>query len=399
MKKFRSWILGLALVSAFPLSLVLGDIITTPLPFVFANGQVIDAGQFNANFNAIVTGVNNGAATSGVNNNITSLTGLTTAIAPSLGGSSRFYGGLSTGAANAQAVAVTPNNFSLVSGYTVSFIANFTNTTAMTLAVNGTTAKNVYLPTGSGPVALAGNEIVFGNFINVVYDGTQYQLVGLLQPPVGTIVDYAGPSAPAGWLFAIGQSLLRTAYPTLFAVVGINYGAVDGTHFSLPDLRGRMTAMVDGATNRITTATCSAPSTLGTACGNEVVTIVGGNLPAYTPTGTISGVTPAGTISQITPAGSIGVTDTTAYTFTYTNTAMTAGATTVVQTIQNSGGGSTITPVKTGTVTAALTGTPVTPTFTGTPVTPTFTGDAQGGTSTAVNKLNPLMIVNKIIKY
>lgn len=53
------------------------------------------------------------------------------------------------------------------------------------------------------------------------------------------IVAFAGSSAPTGWYACEGQSLLRADEPELFADIGTTYGAVDGTHFSLPDLRDR----------------------------------------------------------------------------------------------------------------------------------------------------------------
>jgi microcystin-dependent protein len=42
-----------------------------------------------------------------------------------------------------------------------------------------------------------------------------------------------------GWLLCDGRSVLRATYPDLFAVIGTTFGAVDGTHFTLPDYRGR----------------------------------------------------------------------------------------------------------------------------------------------------------------
>jgi microcystin-dependent protein len=62
---------------------------------------------------------------------------------------------------------------------------------------------------------------------------------------IGEIILYAGMSSPnASWLECNGTSLLRSAFPDLFSAIGTVYGAVDGTHFNLPDLRGR--AVVDG---------------------------------------------------------------------------------------------------------------------------------------------------------
>lgn len=62
--------------------------------------------------------------------------------------------------------------------------------------------------------------------------------------PVGTVVDFAGAAAPSGWLLCDGSSLLRATYPLLFAAIGTTFGAVDGTHFTLPDTRGRVTVGV-----------------------------------------------------------------------------------------------------------------------------------------------------------
>lgn len=57
--------------------------------------------------------------------------------------------------------------------------------------------------------------------------------------PVGTVIPFAGSTVPAGWLDCNGASLLRSVYYALYAVIGTTYGAVDGTHFNLPDSRGR----------------------------------------------------------------------------------------------------------------------------------------------------------------
>jgi microcystin-dependent protein len=49
----------------------------------------------------------------------------------------------------------------------------------------------------------------------------------------------AGVNEPAGWLLCDGRSLLRTDYPNLFNKISTTWGNVDGTHFNLPDTRGR----------------------------------------------------------------------------------------------------------------------------------------------------------------
>lgn len=52
--------------------------------------------------------------------------------------------------------------------------------------------------------------------------------------PVGTVVAYAGATAPAGWLMCDGTSYKKSLYPALAAVLGAT-----GESFSVPDLRGR----------------------------------------------------------------------------------------------------------------------------------------------------------------
>jgi microcystin-dependent protein len=70
----------------------------------------------------------------------------------------------------------------------------------------------------------------------------------------GMVMDFAGAAAPPGWLLCQGQSVLRADYPTLFTAIGTTYGSVDGTHFNVPDLGGRVTAGKEAMATRLTTA-------------------------------------------------------------------------------------------------------------------------------------------------
>lgn len=56
--------------------------------------------------------------------------------------------------------------------------------------------------------------------------------------PAGSMVDYAGTSAPAGWLMCDGRSLPTSTYPELFSAIKYAYGG-SGANFNLPDYRGR----------------------------------------------------------------------------------------------------------------------------------------------------------------
>ena len=77
--------------------------------------------------------------------------------------------------------------------------------------------------------------------LSLIAGGTLYA-----DAPVGSIQAYGGATSPQGWLLCQGQSLLRTDYPELFAVIGTSFGSVDSTHFNIPDLRDKFP---EGASN------------------------------------------------------------------------------------------------------------------------------------------------------
>lgn len=89
----------------------------------------------------------------------------------------------------------------------------------------------------------------------------------------GEIKITARSAAPAGWLLAQGQSLLRTAYPRLFTAIGTTYGAADSTHFTLPNLQGRVVVGRD--------ATQTEFDTLGETGGAKTHTLSVAELPAH----------------------------------------------------------------------------------------------------------------------
>lgn len=106
---------------------------------------------------------------------------------------------------------------------------------------------------------------------------------GGLPPPVGSILPYAGGSAPnSSWQIAVGQAVSRTGTTAaLFAALGIAFGSGDGvTTFNLPDLRGRIVAGVDGGANRLTTATMSSQALAGVG-GGETQTLTITQIPAH----------------------------------------------------------------------------------------------------------------------
>lgn len=64
--------------------------------------------------------------------------------------------------------------------------------------------------------------------------------------PAGAISDYAGTTAPTGWLICDGSAVDRTTYAELFSVIGTAFGSGNGsTTFNIPDLRGRVGVGLD----------------------------------------------------------------------------------------------------------------------------------------------------------
>ena len=81
-------------------------------------------------------------------------------------------------AASAVALDYTPDLPALQAGLMIMFVAEGANTTTLTIAVDGGTAKNVYEQApGAAPSALEGSEINTGSVVMAVYDGTQWVLV------------------------------------------------------------------------------------------------------------------------------------------------------------------------------------------------------------------------------
>jgi len=117
--------------------------------------------------------------------------------------------------------------------------------------------------------------------------------------PAGSVIPYAGASAPTGFLLCDGSAVSRTTYAALFAVVGTTYGAGDGSStFTLPDLRGRVVAGQDdmggASANRLTDQTGGLNGdTLGDTGGSETHTLTTAQLASHTHSFSGSGSTTA----------------------------------------------------------------------------------------------------------
>jgi len=230
-----------------------------------------------------------------------------------------------------------------------------------------TTHYNIPKPLVNDPTDedLWGDELNDGMDIidQAIYDAANSSGLGV---PSGAIFDFAGATAPSGYLLCYGQAVSRTTYADLFAAIGTVYGSGDGsTTFNIPDARGRVSAGKDdmggSAANRLTGLSGGVSgSTLGAVGGGQTHTLTTAQLASHTHTGT--------TASD--------------------------GAHTHTANIYNSGSGEPSSPKYTSGLFDS--GSNITTSSSGTH-THTFT-TASSGSGDAHNNVQPTIIFNKIIK-
>ncbi len=123
--------------------------------------------------------------------------------------------------------------------------------------------------------------------LNVTYAKLAAAAIERLNP-TGSMIAFAGASAPTGWLLCDGSAISRSTYATLYGIIGTVYGTGDGsTTFNIPDLRGRVIAGQDdmggSSANRLTGLTDGLNGdTLGATGGLETQTLTTAMIPAHT---------------------------------------------------------------------------------------------------------------------
>lgn len=229
-----------------------------------------------------------------------------------------------------------------------------------------------YVGTNKVGFATAGVARIYidGSNVGTGQSGAQlYYANGAIVNPVGMVTDFGGATIPSGWLLCYGQNVSRTGYPELFQIIGTGFGAGDGsTTFTMPDLRGTITAGKDDmggvAASRITAAVSGITgTTLGATGGAQSVTLTRANL--------------TNTDFLFDPIGSV-------LTVGTTTNAVQGVAPTVYGGI-GAGGNSVTAVASTGTA-ATCTSTPGGHIY--------LNGNVA---QTAVNKMPPTMIMNKIM--
>ena len=106
-------------------------------------------------------------------------------------------------------------------------------TTADTAVTNAATAQT----TANGAVTNIGD---LTNLQTTSKTNLVTAINELIQP-AGTIIAYAGSTAPDGYMLCDGSAVSRSIYSRLFTAIGTTYGTGDGsTTFNVPNLKGKV---------------------------------------------------------------------------------------------------------------------------------------------------------------
>ena len=194
----------------------------------------------------------------------------------------------STGSADAYLLSVA-SEWVLAEFSKLKFSANFTNGGAATLNPNSEGAKNLKKFENGAIADLASGDIVSGSIIEVIYDGTQFIVVGGLNvtptvgTPTGAMLIWTTDTAPTAHVLCDGAAISRTTFAALFAVIATTFGIGDGsTTFNVPDMRGRLPLGQDdmggSSANRVTNT--EADSLAGSE-GAETHALLEAELPSH----------------------------------------------------------------------------------------------------------------------
>ncbi len=200
----------------------------------------------------------------------------------------RFISNITTGTAPlgvTSTTAVTNLNADLLDGQHGSYyapVATPTFTTSATAPIFVST-----IATGTAPLTVTSTTAVT-NLNADLLDGQH----GSVYSPAGMVSQFAGSTAPTGWLLCDGTEKAIATYAALYAVLGTTYGALTNgsggagtTYFRVPDLQGRVAVGPSGTTGRISTN-----NTLGLSSGVEAVTLTSAQsgVPAHSHPNTLS---------------------------------------------------------------------------------------------------------------
>jgi microcystin-dependent protein len=109
-----------------------------------------------------------------------------------------------------------------------------------------------------------------GCSVRFIYNGKKWKSPNATGGIIGEIRTFGGTTPPDGWMLCDGRSLIRSAYPGLFRVISTSFGAVDNTHFNLPDFQGRFLRGADNGVGHDPDATTRVVSNTGGNSGTNV---------------------------------------------------------------------------------------------------------------------------------
>lgn len=116
--------------------------------------------------------------------------------------------------------------------------------------------------TNAGQFSIAANNGTDGKVFNGRPDGTLTWGNQSVLNPIGTVIAFAGNSAPSGYLICNGAAVSRTTYANLFTIIGTTYGEGDGsTTFNLPNLTNKF---IMGSSTAGTSKAAGLPNINGT---------------------------------------------------------------------------------------------------------------------------------------
>ena len=146
------------------------------------------------------------------------------------------------------------------------------------------------LPMGGAGSLTGGQGIVINaGAIDIKYDNSTIKVNGSNQiyssaVPIGSVLEFAGSSAPTGFLLCDGTAINRVTYADLFAIIGTTYGVGDGsTTFNLPNIKGKTVVGRDAGQTEF--------DVLGETGGAKTHTLITAELPAHNHTITDPGHT------------------------------------------------------------------------------------------------------------
>lgn len=94
--------------------------------------------------------------------------------------------------------------------------------------------------------------------------------------PSGSVIDFAGTSAPAGWLLCDGSAVSRSTNAALFAAIGTTWGVGDGVNtFNIPNCNRRVRMGSGG------TGTATIGNAVGNTGGEETHTLTTPEIPSH----------------------------------------------------------------------------------------------------------------------